>query len=129
MAWRMAVKFPALWAGIVTIAAEVHQGDRGSLKAFAGKPAYVFRGERDPYYSASALKSDTREHRVRQDQAHRRGEAGLEERLPDRQRRNDRRSGWTTSGRPARTARRALAVEKAIAEKDVAPRASPRSRT
>lgn len=58
MAWRLAVKAPAAWVGVVAIAGEIGQGDRGPLKVLAGKPAYVYRGEKDKYYKAEVWKGD-----------------------------------------------------------------------
>lgn len=58
MAWRMAVKFPDLWVGVLTVAGEIDQMDRGNLKVLAGKPVYIFRGVKDPNYTADMLKSD-----------------------------------------------------------------------
>jgi predicted esterase len=58
MAWRLATRAPDLWAGIVSLSGEIHQNDRTALKAFAGKPAYLFRGSKDTYYDADMMSMD-----------------------------------------------------------------------
>jgi dienelactone hydrolase len=58
MAWRLAVKLPTLWVGLVAEGGEVAQVDRAPLKAFAGKPVYVYRGEKDKNYNADVWKAD-----------------------------------------------------------------------
>jgi pimeloyl-ACP methyl ester carboxylesterase len=58
MAWRLGVKFPDLWAGVLAVSGEVNQLDRKDLKVLAGKPAYVFRGLKDPGYTDTMMKSD-----------------------------------------------------------------------
>ena len=61
MAWRLAVKTPTAWVGIVAVAGEIGPGDRTALKAFADKPAYVYRGEKDKYYPADKWRGDESE--------------------------------------------------------------------
>lgn len=60
MGWRLATQTPKHWAGVMTLSAEIHESDRGALKSLAGKSAYIFRGEKDTYYTAPMLKADQR---------------------------------------------------------------------
>ena len=59
MAWRMATRSPTLWVSVMAFGAEIPQQDRGpALKPLAGKRAYLFRGEKDKYYTAPMLQMD-----------------------------------------------------------------------
>jgi predicted esterase len=47
MAWRMATRAPDAWSAVIAVSGEITDQDRGNLKKFTGKPAYVFRGAKD----------------------------------------------------------------------------------
>jgi predicted esterase len=58
MAWRLFTREPTLFAGIVAFGGQIPQPDRDKLKPLAGKPVYIFRGEKDTYYTADMLETD-----------------------------------------------------------------------
>ena len=59
MAWRMATRSPTLWVSVMAFGAEIPQQDRGpALKPLAGKRAFLFRGDKDKYYTAPMLQMD-----------------------------------------------------------------------
>lgn len=58
MAWRMAVRNPQAFAGVLSIGGEMDSSDRNTLKVLAGKAAYTYWGEKDPSYKADRLKGD-----------------------------------------------------------------------
>jgi pimeloyl-ACP methyl ester carboxylesterase len=60
MSWRMMTREPTLWAGIVTMSGEIPEGDRNStaLKALVGKSIYVFRGDKDNYFTQNMFDRD-----------------------------------------------------------------------
>lgn len=59
MAWRMATRVPTTWCAVMAFGAEIPQDDRGpALKPLAGKRAFLFRGDKDKYYTAPMLQMD-----------------------------------------------------------------------
>ena len=58
MAFRMAVVEPSLFAAVVGINGGPSPADLGQAKRFAGKPAYLFTGDKDDFYPPDQAKKD-----------------------------------------------------------------------
>lgn len=119
MAWRLAVRAPTLWAGLVAEGGEVAQVDRAPLKVFAGKPAYVYRGEKDKTYTADMWKADKASIEFAKIKLTAEIAPGVGNEFPIAS--LDKIAAWLDDVWPPGAYReKAAAVEKAIAEKDVA---------
>jgi predicted esterase len=58
MAWCLAASDPATWTAILAMNGEVPAPAQPGLKGLAGKPVYLFSGDKDSYYTKEMVEKD-----------------------------------------------------------------------